>query len=212
MSSFAASAASARRWRRDLRAGGHRFVILERDEATAAHIRHLGYLCVVATRPMPKPCATPAYARAQPGDRAVQRRRQRVHHARARSLNPALEIIARGELPDRNEAAAGGCQQGRAADPYRRRTDRRNAAVSGDRALHPRIARMRDFERCCTSLGLELEVVTAAPGQPDRRPDYRTGRATGQWRFFIVQLNRPGGRGDHSIRTAPPRSRPATAW
>ena len=53
--------------------------------------------------------------------------------------------------------------------------------------------RMRDFERVLQSLGLELEVVTAAPGSPIVGQTIESVEQQANGAFFIVQLNRREG-------------------
>jgi K+/H+ antiporter YhaU regulatory subunit KhtT len=53
--------------------------------------------------------------------------------------------------------------------------------------------RMRDFERVLQSLGLELEVVAAAPGSPIVGQTVEAVEQQANGAFFIVQLNRTEG-------------------
>jgi voltage-gated potassium channel Kch len=179
----------------DLQAGAASFVILEQSEAAVATAHELGYLCLHAD-------ATDEAALRAAG----------IDHARAlatvlsndaanvfitlsaRSLNPNLEIIARGEAPS---------------------TERKLLQAGANKVVLPthigaeRIAeiilyqetarfirgsdRMRDFEKVLLSLGLDLDVVIAAPQSPVVGKTIASVEEQANGAFFIVQINRRDG-------------------
>ena len=53
--------------------------------------------------------------------------------------------------------------------------------------------RMADFERVLRSLGLEMEVIAAAPGSPIVGQTIEAVEARANGAFFIVQINRRDG-------------------
>jgi voltage-gated potassium channel Kch len=178
-----------------LHAGGAPFVILEASEPAAATARDMGYLCLQAD-------ATDEASLLGAG----------IEHARAlatllandaanvfitlsaRSLNPNLEIIARGEVPSTEKKLL---QAG--ANKVVLLTHI-GAERIAEMLLYQETARfirgserMRDFEKVLMSLGLDLDVVVAAPRSAV------VGKTIGQVEqeangaFFIVQINRKGG-------------------
>jgi voltage-gated potassium channel Kch len=179
----------------ELHAGGAEFVVLEQAETAVVQARSLGYLCMQAD-------ATDEMALRAAG----------IEHARtlatvlsndasnvfitlsARSLNPALNIIARGEVPSTEKKLL---QAGA------------NTVVMPTHIGAERIAelilfqetarfirgseRMRDFEKVLQSLGLDIEVVVAAPKSPVIGMTVEAIEQQAGGAFFIVQLDRRSG-------------------
>ena len=122
---------------------------------------------------------------------------------RARGLNPDLEIIARGELPG-TEAMLLQAGANRVVLPTHIGAERIAELIMYQetaRFIHGS-PRMRDFEQVLHSLGLELELIEAAPdsklvGQTIEAIEQQANGA-----LFIVQVNRPRRRGDHRSRSA----------
>jgi len=180
---------------RDLKAGGAAFVILERDEARLAEAKDLGYL------------AWQGDATAETALQAVGVERARVLATvlpddaanvfitlSARSLNPALRIISRGELPStETKLLQAGASQ--VILPTHIGAERIAELI-----LFPETARfirgserMRDFEKVLRDLGLEIEVLvaseeTAVVGMAIEQLESRSDGA-----FFVVQINRRNG-------------------
>ena len=179
---------------RDLQAGGTHFVVLERDEANAAQARHLGYLCIQGD-------ATDAAAL---HDAGVMRARTLASvlpndaanvfiTLRARGLNPNLEIIARGEAPG-TEPMLLQAGANRVVLPTHIGAERiAELIMYQETARFIRGSpRMREFEQVLHSLGLELELIEAAPGGPLAGETIASIEQKANGALFIVQLNRGG--------------------
>jgi voltage-gated potassium channel len=180
---------------RELDAGGTHFVIIEVDEPSVALARHLGYLCMQGD-------ATDAIVLREAG---VMRARTLATvlpndaanvfiTLRARGLNPDLEIIARGELPG-TEAMLLQAGASKVVLPTHIGAERIAELImyrETAQFMHG-TARMREFEQVLHSLGLELELIEAAPDSKlvGRTIDAIEQQADGA--LFIVQINRPGG-------------------
>jgi voltage-gated potassium channel len=176
---------------KDLAAGGASFVILERDDARLAQARELGYL------------AWQGDATDETSLQAVGIEQARVLATvlpddaanvfitlSARSLNPNLQIIARGELPstERKLVQAG-------ADQVILPTHI-GAERIAELILFPETARfirgserMRDFEKVLRDLGLEMEVVVAAEDTAVVGSTIEALEAKAKGAFFVVQIN-----------------------
>jgi voltage-gated potassium channel len=178
-----------------LHAGGADFVVLEQSEAAVAQARSLGYLCLQAD-------ATDETALRAAG----------IDHARtlatvlsndaanvfitlsARSLNPGLEIIARGEVPS-TESKLLQAGANKVVLPTHIGAERIAELI-----LYQETARfirgserMKDFEKVLQSLGLDIDVVVAAPKSPVIGMTVEAIEQQANGAFFIVQLNRRGG-------------------
>jgi len=179
---------------RDLKAGGAEFVILERDDSRLAQARELGYL------------AWQGDATDETSLQAVGVERARVLATvlpddaanvfitlSARSLNPDLQIIARGEAPS-TETKLMQAGASRVILPTHIGAERIAELI-----LFPETARfirgserMRDFEKVLRDLGLEMEVLVASEGAAvvGMTLEQLESRAKGS--FFVVQINRKG--------------------
>jgi voltage-gated potassium channel len=178
-----------------LQAGGAEFVILEPADGPAGHARSLGYLCLQAD-------ATDEAALLAAG----------IEHARtlatvlsndaanvfitlsARSLNPSLEIIARGELPS-TESKLLQAGANKVVLPTHIGAER-----IAEMILYQETARfirgserMKDFEKVLLSLGLDMQVVVAAPKSAAIGKTIGMVEQQGNGAFFIVQINRRDG-------------------
>jgi voltage-gated potassium channel len=178
-----------------LHAGGASFIVIEANDAAVAQARSLGYLCIHA-------------------DAASETALQDAHieHARAlatvlsndaanvfitlsaRSLNPELEIIARGEVPS-TEMKLLQAGANKVVLPTHIGAER-----IAEMLLYQETARfirgsdrMRDFEKVLLSLGLELHVVTAASQSPAIGKTIEQLEQQASGGFFVVQLDRKGG-------------------
>jgi voltage-gated potassium channel Kch len=178
-----------------LEAGNAAFVVLERDEAKAEQARALGYLCLQAD-------ATTEPALLQAG----------IRHARtlatvlandaanvfltlsARSLNPGLEIISRGDEPTTETKLM---QAGASKVVLL-------THIGAERMLEMILYRetsrflrgsdsMRDFDRVLRALGLNMDMVTAAAGSPAEGQTVEAIERQAAGAFFIVQVNRRDG-------------------
>jgi voltage-gated potassium channel Kch len=173
----------------ELKAGGARFVILERSDKRVEESRNLGYLTVqgdatdeAALRLVGIDRAR-ALATVLPDDAANV-----FITLSARSLNRSLEIIARGEAPS---------------------TEKKLRHAGADKVVLPthigaeRIAEMilypaaplmggaesaRDVERALTKLGLQMEVAVAADGGPLAGRTIEEIETVANGAFMVVQL------------------------
>jgi voltage-gated potassium channel len=177
---------------RDLKAGGAAFVILERDEARLTQARELGYLAWQGDATDEAALQAVGVERASvlatvlPDDAANV-----FITLSARSLNPGLQIIARGEAPStENKLIQAGAS--RVILPTHIGAERIAELI-----LFPETARfirgserMRDFEKVLRDLGLEIEVLVASEGTAvvGMTIEQLESQATGA--FFVVQINR----------------------
>jgi Trk K+ transport system NAD-binding subunit len=180
---------------KDLTMGGAALVILDRDEDTLSEARELGYLCWQGD------------ATDEGALRAVGVERARVLATvlpsdalnvfitlSARSLNPALQIIARGEDPatERKLRQAGANQ---VVLPTHIGAERIAELV-----LFPETSRwvrgserMTAFDKSLRDVGLELEVIVVAPGTAVVGLTVGELEARARGAFFVVQIERPDG-------------------
>jgi voltage-gated potassium channel len=180
---------------RGLRDGGAAFVILEHDELSAERAREQGYLCLRADATDEAALQTAGVMRARTLATVLSNDAANVFITlSARSLNPALEIIARGDLPS-TESKLLLAGASKVVLPTHIGAERITEMI-----LYQETARfirgserMRDFERVLQSLGLELDVFAAAPGSPIVGQTIEAVEQQANGAFFIVQLNRPDG-------------------
>ena len=180
---------------KELSAGGAAFVILERDEARLAEARGLGYLCWQGDATDEAALHAVGVERARilatvlPNDAANV-----FITLSARSLNPALQIIARGEAPTTETKLI---QAG--ADKVVLPTHI-GAERIAEMILFPETARfirgserMRDFEKVLRDLGLEMEVAVAADRTAVAGLTIAELESRAKGAFFVVQINRRDG-------------------
>lgn len=180
---------------RDLAAGGVAFVILDRDEERVAQARAHGHLC------------WPGDATDEEALRQVGIERARVLATvlpddaanvfitlSARSLNPELQIIARGEAPTTESKLlhAGATQ---VVLPTHIGAERIAELV-----LFPKTARYirgsqrtREFEKVLADLGMDVEVVAAGEGTALVGRTVAELEALAKGAVLVVQVNRRGG-------------------
>ncbi len=180
---------------KDLAAGATDFVVLERNEARLNQARELGYLCLQGDATDETALRAVGVDRARilatvlPDDAANV-----FITLSARSLNPKLQIIARGEAPT-TESKLIHAGADKVVLPTHIGAER-----IAEMILFPETARfirgserMRDFEKVLRDLGLEMEVVVT----PEKSAvagltiDALETRAKGA--LFVVQLNRRDG-------------------
>jgi Trk K+ transport system NAD-binding subunit len=180
---------------KDLAAGGAAFVVLERNEARFAQARELGYLCWQGDATDETALGAVGVERARilatvlPDDAANV-----FITLSARSLNPSLQIIARGEAPSTETKLI---QAG--ADKVVLPTHI-GAERIAEMILFPETARfirgserMRDFEVVLRDLGLEMEVVVAAEKTAVTGLAIRDLEDRAKGAFFVVQINQRSG-------------------
>jgi len=177
---------------RDLKAGGAAFVILERDEARLTQARELGYLGLQGDATDEAALQAVGIERASvlatvlPDDAANV-----FITLSARSLNPGLRVISRGELPStETKLLQAGASQ--VILPTHIGAERIAELI-----LFPETARfirgserMRDFEKVLRDLGLEIEVLAASEGTAVVGMTIEQLESRARGAFFVVQINR----------------------
>jgi voltage-gated potassium channel len=179
----------------DLHAGSARFVVLELNDANVQHARDLGYLCLQGDATDEDSLRYAGIERARTLATVLPNDAANVFITlSARSLNPSLEIIARGELPstERKLLQAGA---NHVVLPTHIGAERiAEMILYKETAQFLRgTGRMRDFEGVLHSLGLEIDVVSAAPDSPIVGQTIADVEREANGAFFIVQLNRREG-------------------
>ncbi len=187
---------------KDLKDGGVDLVILERDEARVARAREQGYLVVDLDAADESALKAAGVDRARVLATVVPDDAANVFITlTARSLNPTLQIIARGEMPS-TESKLLYAGANKVVLPTHIGAERMAEMI-----LYPETARfirgserMRDFDKSLRDLGLLMEVVTVTDnaGAIGQTLDEMERRAKGG--FFVVQLDRRSG----EIITRPP--------
>jgi Trk K+ transport system NAD-binding subunit len=180
---------------RDLRAGQAAFVVVDQDEGRLADARELGYLCVHGNATDEAALELAGIQRARclatvlPDDAANV-----FITLSARSLNTAMVIIARGEMPS-TESKLVQAGANRVVLPTHIGAERIAELI-----LYPQAAELlhgspheEDFARELRRFGLEMEVVAVAAesgciGRTVRAIEQEAGGA-----FLIVALNRRDG-------------------
>jgi voltage-gated potassium channel len=179
----------------ELHAGGTSFVILELDDATVAQARHLGYLCVQGDATDADVLREAGVMRARTLATVLPNDATNVFITlRTRGLNPHIEIIARGELPA-TETMLLQAGASKVILPTHIGAERIAELI-----MYPETARfirgsprMREFEQTLHSLGLELELIEAAPGGKLAGQTVEAIEQQANGAVFIVQLDRRGG-------------------
>ncbi len=179
----------------DLHAGGVAFVVLERDETRVTEARAQGFLALQADATEEAALITAGVERARilatvlPDDAANV-----FITLSARSLNARLNIIARGEAQstERKLLHAGA---NRVVLPAHIGAERIAELILYDRtaALLRESAEMQGFERTLHTLGLNLDVMTAAPQSPAVGRTVAEVEHAADGAFFVVQINRRDG-------------------
>jgi voltage-gated potassium channel len=180
---------------KELKAGGAKFVVLEQNESRAREVRDFGHLCLVGDATDENSLRDAGIARARTLATVLPNDAANVFITlSARSLNPGIEIIARGEVPS-TESKLIQAGANKVVLPTHIGAER-----IAEMILFPETARflrasekMQELDRTLRGLGLDMAVVVvpekgAVTGlsieQIERKAD-------GQ--FFVVQLNRQAG-------------------
>lgn len=178
-----------------LAAGGADFVVLEADPATADLAKNKGYLVIRGDATDEASLIAAGIARARVLATVLSDDALNVFITlSARSLNPKLEIIARGELPT-TESKLLQAGANKVVLPTHIGAERMVEMI-----LYQETARfirgserMVDFEKVLLSLGLSMEMVVTAPGSPAVGQTIETVEREAGGAFFIVQLNHSEG-------------------
>jgi len=178
----------------ELKAGGARFVILERSPERLEEARALGYLCMHGDATDETMLQQAGVERARALATVLPDDAVNVFITlTARSLNKSLMIIARGEAPSTVTKLlyAGANEVVLPAHIGAERVAEIILYPNATRAMHQG-EQTREMERELHGLGLELELVVAAKGSRFAgctvdEIEHQVGTA-----FFIVAIDRPG--------------------
>ena len=178
-----------------LEAASAAFVIVERDEERSERARGIGYLCIQADAADESALRSAGVTRARIVATVLPNDAANVFITlTARNMHPAVEIIARGEAPstERMLLHAGA---NRVVQPTHIGAERIAEIILYEKTasfIHGS-DQMRDFERVLQTLGLSMEVVTAAPGSPAIGETIEAIERAADGAFFIVQtIHRDG--------------------
>lgn len=178
------------------------FVILELDEASAMHAREAGHLCIHGDATNEAVLHSAGVTRARVLVTALPNDAVNVFITlSARALNPQLLIIARGEeaSTERKLLQAGA---DRVVLPTHIGAERIAELILFEEStrLMDNLERTHGFQRALRTFGMELEVVTAAPGSAAVRLSVGAIERQARGTFFVVQINRRSG----DVHTDPP--------
>ncbi len=180
---------------RELHAGGAALVVLEQADAAVALARSSGYLCLQADATDEAALLAAGVERARALATVLSNEAANVFITlSARSLNAKLEIIARGEqLSTESKLFQAGANK--VVMPTLIGAER-----IAEMLLYQETARfirgserMIDFEKVLNSLGLDMDVVIAAPGSSVIGRTLEAIEEQSNGAFFIVQINRREG-------------------
>lgn len=189
---------------KELSSGAAKFVVLEQDEQRAREVRDLGYLCLAGDATDERSLREAGIERAGTLATVLPNDAANVFITlSARSLNPRIYIIARGELPSTEKKLV---QAGanKVVLPTHIGAERIAELI-----LFPETSRflrasskMQDLERTLRGLGLEiaLVIVPEKGAMTNLTVGEIESRANGK--FFIVQIERQSG----ETVTSPDRS------
>ena len=179
----------------ELAAGAAAFVVLEQDEQRCVDARGLGYPCLNADATDEAALRAAGVARARilatvlPNDAANV-----FITLSARSLNPGLQIIARGEFPSTESKLL------QAGANHVVLPTHIGAERIAEMILYQETAsfirgsdQMRDFDRVLHRLGLDMDVIPAAEGSPAVGRTIEALERDAEGAFFVVQINRRDG-------------------
>ncbi len=170
-------------------------VVLEQAEGSIALARDLGYLCIHTDATDEEALRAAGVERARTLATVLSNDAANVFITlSARSLNPGLEIIARGELPSTEtkllQAGANkvvlpahiGAERIAELILYRKTA----ALIRGSEQT-------KEFERSLLSLGLDIDIVVAAPGSPVIGMTVEMIEREAHGGFLVIQVNRKDG-------------------
>ena len=179
----------------ELLAGRADFVVVDRDEARAETVRELGYLCLPGDATEEPALLAAGVMRARTLATVLPNDAANVFITlTARSLNPTLEIIARGDAPstERKLLQAGA---NRVVLPTHIGAERIAEMIlyRDGASLTPGSEGMVDFERVLRGFGLNTDVVTVADGSPVVNQTIAWLERETKGAFFVVQIKRLNG-------------------
>lgn len=179
----------------ELEAGGTEFVIVERDDALAEEIRGHGYLCLHGDATDENALQLAGVMRARALATVLPNDAANVFITlSARSLNPSLEIIARGEAPS-TESKLLQAGANKVVLPTHIGAERIAEMILYEKSgqLFRETERMREFERDLRLVGLNMDLATVAPGSPAVGMTVGALERAAEGAFFVVRINRRSG-------------------
>lgn len=172
----------------ELKTGGAEFVVLEKDEKRALEARGLGYLCLLCDATDEDALRRAGIDRARTLATVLPNDAANVFITLSgRSLNPGIEIIARGELPS-TESKLIQAGADRVVLPTHIGAERIAELILFQESAHP--DKMKVLEHSLWELGLETDVIIVAEkgalaGFSIAEIEAKVGGG-----FFVVQINR----------------------
>ncbi|MFO1023804.1 MAG: NAD-binding protein [Acetobacteraceae bacterium] len=180
---------------RELRAASVPFVIIEQAEARVEEARTLGYLHLQADATEETTLLAAGVTRARTLATVLPHDAANVFITlSAHSLKPDLEIIARGELPSTESKLlqAGATKVVLPAHIGAERIAEMILFRKTARFL-PGAAQNEGFERTLRQLGLDIDIVIAAPDSAVTGQSIAAVEQQSEGAFFIVQITRRNG-------------------
>ncbi len=179
----------------ELLAGRADFVVVERDETRAETVRELGHLCLLGNAEEEQALLAAGVMRARTLATVLPNDAANVFITlTARSLNPTLEIIARGDAPstERKLLQAGA---NKVVLPTHIGAERIAEMIlyRDTSSPLPGSEDMADFERVLRGFGLNTDVVTVADGSPVVNQTIGWLERETESAFFVVQITRLDG-------------------
>jgi voltage-gated potassium channel Kch len=178
------------------------FVILEQDEARVAQAQEMGYLCIRGDATLETSLHAAGVTRASALATVLPNDAINVFITlSARSLNPKLMIIARGEEPT-TESKLIQAGADKVVMPTHIGAERIAELLMFEESarLMDGLERTHGFKRALRTFGMDLEVVTAAPHSQVVRMTVAAIERQARGSFFILQINRRDG----DVITNPP--------
>ncbi len=179
----------------ELKAGKFAFVVLESDEKRATEARDMGYLCLSGDATDEAQLLAAGLLRARTLATVLPDDAANVFITlSAKALNPAVEIIARGEAPatERKLLQAGAHRVVLPAHSGAERMAEMILYPETERFLHSSEG-MEEMERSLRGLGLEMQVIVAPEKGAFTGLSVADIEARGKGSFFIVQVNKRNG-------------------
>lgn len=180
---------------KELKSGGIGFVVVEQNEKRAAEARELGYLCLAGDATDETALRNAGIARARTLATVLPNDAANVFITLSgRSLNPHVEIIARGEMPT-TESKLLQAGANRVVLPTHIGAER-----IAEMILYPESARflrasekMQELDRTLRGLGLDMQVIVVPERGACTGLSIEDIEARAKGGFFVVQLNRRDG-------------------
>jgi voltage-gated potassium channel len=187
---------------RSLSASSAGFVVIEESEARANEARLQGHLCIHGDASSEAVLLAAGVMRAHALATVLSNDAVNVFITlSARSLNPNLSIVARGELSS-TESKLMQAGADKVVLPTHIGAERIAEVILHDESARfiEGLERSHGFQRVLHNFGIELEVVTAASQSPAVRMTVSAIERQAKGAFFIIQINRRDG----DVFTAPP--------